>query len=161
LESIRDERGELDETAVARHAVREFYRNLHEEKDVGKQSYADFVDSARADKLAEQSLIDQVPTADVLVCRTGKDRELVNRLGEAQDAYDFEELRRLLSETKPLRISVPYYREDSEIADAIRSLPPLIEDEGIYLLDVRDHGSYFDQRKGFVVPESTVGNQFL
>lgn len=161
LESVRDQQGSLSETAVARDAVHEYYRRLHEQKDVGKQAWADYVDTAKAGKLAEKSLIDQGPTADILVCRTESDRDLVERLLQAKNEYDFEELRRLLAETKPLRISVPFYREDSEIADAIRNLRPRIDDEGIYVLDVRDRDSYFDQTQGFVVPESTVDNQFL
>jgi CRISPR-associated endonuclease Cas3-HD len=161
LQSVRDQHGSLTETSVARDAVQEFYRRLHEQKDVGKQTWADYVDDADGEKLGRLSLIDQGPTADVLVCRTGRDRDLVERLLEANRAYDFEKLRRLLSETKPLRISVPFYREDSAIADAIEDLPLLLDDEGIYVLDVRDSGAHFDRTQGFVVPESTVDNQFL
>jgi len=161
FESVRDQQGNLSETAVARDAVQEYYRRLHKQKDVGKQTWADYVDEAKAEKLAEKSLINQGPTADVLVCRTENDWNLVERLLEAKNTYDFEELRRLLSETKPLRISVPFYREDSEIAEAIEDLRPRIDDEGIYVLDVRKYETHFDQTKGFVVPESTVDNQFL
>lgn len=161
LEAVRDRNGLLDEAAVARDAVAEYYHQLHEQKDVGEQTWADYVDDAKAETLGEKSLIDQVPTADVLVCRSRADRNLVERLLEAKRTYDFEALRRLLSETKPLRISVPYYREDSEIADAIEDLRPRMDDEGIYVLDVRDFGSYFDRTKGFVVPDDTIDNQFL
>ena len=118
-------------------------------------------DDAKAAKLGEQSLIEQVPTADILVCRTKSDRGLVERLLQAKDTYEFEEFRQLLEDTKSLRISVPFYREDSEIAEAIQKLRPRIDEEGIYVLDVRDYQTHFDQTKGFVVPESTVDNQFL
>jgi len=161
FESVRDQRSNLSETTVARDAVQEYYQRLHEQKDVGKKTWADYVDDAMAEKLAEKSLIDQGPTADVLVCRTESDRDLVEGLLEAKNTYDFDGLRRLLTETKSLRISVPFYREDSEIADAIEDLRPRIDDEGIYVLDVRNYGTHFDQTKGFVVPESTVDNQFL
>jgi len=161
LHSVRDSQDGLSETAVARNAVQEYYRRLHEGKDVGERRYADYVDDAKAEKLAEQSLIDQGPTADVLVCRTENDRDLVEELTASKSTYNFQEFHRLLSKTKPLRISVPFYREGSDIAEAIRDLPQLLDDEGIYVLDVRDYGTHFDETQGFTVPESTVDNQFL
>jgi CRISPR-associated endonuclease Cas3-HD len=161
LDSVRADDGTLSETAVARDAVKKYYQRLDKEKDIGKQEYADYVDEARADELGRLSLIDQRRAADVLVCRTDAERNLAERLREADHTYDFETLRRLLDETKPLRVSVPYYREDSETADAITDLPPLIEDEGLYQLDVRQYGSYFDDTTGFIVPENTVEHLFL
>jgi CRISPR-associated endonuclease/helicase Cas3/CRISPR-associated endonuclease Cas3-HD len=161
LDSVRDESGTLSETAVARTAVNRYYRRLHEEKDVGKRAFAGYVDEARADELGRLSLIDQRRAADVFVCRTDAERELAEGLREASRTYDFETLGRLLDETKPLRVSIPYYREDSETAEAIRDLPRLIEDEGLYELDVRQYSSHFDRRTGFVVPDSSVGHQFL
>jgi hypothetical protein len=90
FKSIRDQQGSLSETAVARDAVQEYYRRLHEQKDVGKQAWADYVDEAKAKKLAEKSLIDQGPTADILVCRTKSDWNLVEELLEAKNTYKFE-----------------------------------------------------------------------
>ncbi|MGN8217255.1 CRISPR-associated endonuclease Cas3'' [Halococcus morrhuae DSM 1307] len=161
LDSVRGDDGTLSETAVARDAVEKYYDRLHAEKDVGKQAYAEFVDEARADELGKLSLIDQRRTADVLVSRTDAERELAERLREADRSFDFETMRRLLDESKSFRISVPYYREDSATADAIKDLPKLVEDEGLYQLDVRRYDSYFDETIGFVVPESTVDHQFL
>ena len=97
----------------------------------------------------------------MFVSRTDAERELAERLRDADLTYDFETMRRLLDESKAFRISVPYYREDSEVADAIKDLPKLVEDEGLYQLDVRRYDSYFDDATGFVVPESTVDHQFL
>jgi len=161
LDSVRGESGVLSETAVARTAVRRYYERLREDKDVGKRAYADYVDGARSDKLEELSLIDQRRAADVFVTRTDTERDLAERIRTADDTYDFETLDRLLDETKPLRLSVPYYREDSETADAIRELPELLDDEGLYELDIRQYDSYFDRTTGFVVPESSVNHQFL
>jgi CRISPR/Cas system-associated endonuclease/helicase Cas3 len=161
LDSIRVADGTLSEMDVARDAVNEYYRRLDEEKNVGKQTYADYVDAARADQLAELSLIDQRRAADVLVCRTKAERDLAEQLREAHRTHEFEALSKLLHKTKPFRISIPYYREDSETADAIRSLPTLLDDEGIYQLDVRQYDAYFDDTTGFVVPEDTVSHLFL
>ena len=161
LDSVRGENGTLSESAVARTAVDQYYRRLHEEKDVGKQAYADYVDEARAAELGRLSLIDQRRAADVFVCRTDYDRALAERLREASQRYNFDALGQLLDETKPLRISVPYYREDSDTADAITDLPQLVEDEGLYCLDVHQYRSYFDPATGFVVPDGGVEHQFL
>lgn len=161
LDAVRDGSGTLSETEVARTAVNRYYERLDEEKDVGKQAFADYVNEGRADELGQLSLIDQRRAADVFVSRTDLERELAERIREAHRTYDFETLGRLLDETKPLRVSVPYYREDSETADAIGGLPELIKDEGLYELDVRQYGSHFDRTTGFVVPDSSVDHQFL
>jgi CRISPR-associated endonuclease/helicase Cas3/CRISPR-associated endonuclease Cas3-HD len=160
LDSVRGDDGTLSETAVARKAVERYYERLHEGKNVGRQTYADFVNEARADELGTLSLIDRRRTADVFVSRTDSERKLAERLREADEEYDFEAMRRLLDESKPFRISVPH-REDSETANALTDLPQLVEDEGLYQLDVRRYDSYFDETTGFVVPESTVDHQFL
>jgi CRISPR-associated endonuclease Cas3-HD len=161
LASVRGEDGTLSEMDVARSAVNRYYQRLRKEKDVGKQAFADYVDEAKADELGRLSLIDQRRAADVFISRTDTERELAERIREAHRKYDFKTLGQLLNETKPLRVSVPYYREDSETADAIRDLPPLIEDEGLYELDVHQYDSHFDRTTGFVVPDSSIDHQFL
>jgi CRISPR-associated endonuclease Cas3-HD len=167
LATVRSNREELTETAVARTAVEAYYRRLHRDKDVGKQAYAEYVDDARADKLAELSLIDQRRAVDIIVCRTKDDRDLVTSLRNAADEYDFETFQDRLDQTKPLRISVPVYREDGETADAIGNLPRLLTNEtyghatGIRVLDVREYESHFDDTTGFVVPENSVDHLFL
>jgi len=115
----------------------------------------------KAGKLGELSLIDQRRSADVLVCRTERERELADELAEAYSTHDYDRFQDLRDRTKPLRISVPYYSEDSETAVAIRELPPLLKDEGLYYLDVRQHGPYFDETTGFVVPGSTAETRLL
>jgi len=55
LDSVRGEESVLSERAVARTAVKQYYKTLHEQKDVGKAAYAEYVDDARGDKLAELS----------------------------------------------------------------------------------------------------------
>jgi len=160
LASVRDENG-LGETDVARTAVEDFYRRLHEEKAVGKQEYADWVDSAKSDDLAELSLIDQRRAADVLICRTDADRECVEAIREAHANYEFDRLDSLIETTKPMRVSVPLYRHDDQTTEAIESLPSVIADEGLYELDVVDHPGHFDTQQGFVVPDDTVEHRLL
>jgi len=167
LATVRAELGELTETAVARTAVETYYERLHQDKDVGKQTYAEYVDDARADQLADLSLIDQRRAVDVIVCRTADDRELVSKVRNAADDYDFDTFQNRLDRTKPLRISVPVYREDSETADAIGNLPRLLTNDtfehaaGVRVLDIREYESHFDETTGFVVPESSVDHLFL
>jgi CRISPR-associated endonuclease Cas3-HD len=161
LRSVRQADGTIAEEDVARTAVERYYVRLREDKDVGKQAYADYVDEAAGDDLAELSLIDERLSADVVVCRTDDDRALVSELRSAKEAYDFDRIDTLLDRTKPLRISVPYYREDSETAEAITQLPTLVADRGLYELDVDERPDHFDSRTGFVVPNSSVEHQFL
>jgi len=161
LRQIRDESGSLSETDVARRGVEWYFERLREDKDVGKQTYADWVDDAKAKELGTISLIDEQLSAEIVVTRTPAERERAEAIRNAQRNFEFETLGQLLDETKPLRISVPYYSEDSETADAITDLPPLVEDEGIYELDVQQNPSHFDRTTGFVVPEASVDHQFL
>jgi CRISPR-associated endonuclease/helicase Cas3/CRISPR-associated endonuclease Cas3-HD len=161
LADIRAEVGTLTETAVARKAVPEYYRRLHEDKNVGKEAYAAYVDDANGEKLGELSLIDERRSAEVLVCRTQQERELAESIRSAEREHAFDRLRDRLDESKPLRVSVPYGREDSDTAEAVKELPQLVADRGIYQLNVRDRTSYFDTATGFVVPESTAGDRLL
>jgi len=162
IETVRDRVDNLDETALAKTAVEEYYERLGSDgRDVGKRTYADFVDDARADKLGDLSLIDQRRSVDVLVTRTSGERHLAEALVEADRAYDYDELDRLRDEVKPLTVSVPLYRGDDETEDAVSSLTPLLSEDGLYWLDIKQHEAYFDRTTGFVVPESTVDHQFL
>lgn len=162
IAAVRKRVDELDETALAKTAVEEYYERLGSEgRDVGKQEYADYVDDARADELGELSLIDQRRSVDVLVTRTSGERALSEALGEANQTYDYDALNRLCDAVKPFTVSIPLYRGDEETRDAISSLTPLLPDDGLYQLDTRQHGAYFDDTTGFVVPESTVDHQFL
>ncbi|GGL58115.1 CRISPR-associated endonuclease Cas3'' [Halocalculus aciditolerans] len=159
VEQTRSRVESFDETAMAKTAVERFYRILHDVRDVGTQAYADYVDDADADALGDCSLIDQKPTADVLVTRTPAERRRVEALREANRTFDFDALDRLRAETKPIRLSIPLY--DDETKDAILDLPPVIEDEGLYALDTHQYRDHFNTSTGFTVPESTVAHQFL
>jgi CRISPR-associated endonuclease Cas3-HD len=161
LQRVREESGGLTETDVARTSVRRYFERLRDDKDVGKQEYTDFVDEAKVEDLGELSLIEGQRSAEIVVARTDDERELLEQIREAQDEYDYGKLSELLGETKPLRISVPYYREDSDTANAIRELQVLVENQGIYQLDVSSSKAKFDATTGFVVPESSVDHQFL
>lgn len=161
LKLVREESGELSETDVARRSVRKYFDRLREDKDVGKQEYADFVDDAKASELGDLSLIDQHRSAEVVVARTSEERNLLEKIHEAQERYDYDALDNLIAETKPLRISVPYYREDSDRADAIRDLTVLVEDQGVYQLDAIRESEKFDATTGFVAETSSVDHQFL
>ncbi|AKH97360.1 CRISPR-associated endonuclease Cas3'' [Halanaeroarchaeum sulfurireducens] len=161
LERVREESGRLSETDVARRSVRQYFEQLLKDKNVGKQEYTDFVDDARGKDLGDLSLIDQRLSAEIVVARTPEERKLLDRIHEAQEHYDYETLNNLVEETKPLRISVPYYQEDSERASAIRDLPVLIDDQGVYELDVNQYEKKFDPTTGFVATTSSVDHQFL
>ena len=163
LDSVRAQDGTLSETAVARDAVNRYYRRLHDEKDVGKQTYTDYVDEAKADELGELSLIDQRLTLDVIVCRTDDERAAIESIKEAWAAYDFDQVHELLDATKPARISVPIYREDSEEAQKLDKLNRVHQETDVRWLDTRtsQYAEYFDETTGLLVPDDTVERRFL
>ncbi|CCQ33716.1 CRISPR-associated helicase Cas3 family protein [Halorhabdus tiamatea SARL4B] len=161
LQQVRDESGSLTEKDVARTAVERYFERLREDKDVGKQEWANWVDDSMGKELGDISLIDQRRSAEVVVARTDEERKVFEQIHEAQERYDYAALDDLVEETKPLRISVPYYREDSDRAEAIRDLTVLIEDQGVYQLDASRESAKFDATTGFVAEASSVDHQFL
>ncbi|WP_114578408.1 CRISPR-associated endonuclease Cas3'' [Saliphagus sp. LR7] len=163
LDSVRAGDGTLSETDVARSAVESYYERLHQEKNVGKQTYADYVDDVRADELGRLSLIDQRLTIDVIVCRTDDECTTVESIRTAWENYEFDRVRTRLDETKALRVSIPIYRADSEEAQTLDSLTQVHPDTDIRWLDTRTsrYGKYFEPTTGFVVPDSTVEARFL
>lgn len=161
LNSVRNDSERISETVVARTAVERYYQRLHEEKNVGKQAYATYVDEARGDKLAELSLIDQRLAIDVIVCRTDEDRRRIDEIKEAWSAYEFDTVRDKLDETKPTRVSVPVYRADSEEAQTVGSLDRVHDETDLRWIDTRRHLDYFDETTGLIVPDTTVEGRFL
>lgn len=163
LDSVRSEGSVLSETAVARTAIEQYYETLHERKDVGKATYAEYVDNARGDKLAELSLIDQRNAVDIVLCRTEVERTRVEDVREAWREYDFDRVRQLMDELKETRVSIPVYRTDSEKVDKLGQLNRVHEETDIRWLDVRERGlgQYFDESTGFVIPDSTAERRIL
>lgn len=166
LDHVREEETTLSGRVVARDAVKRYYRRLNEEKDVGREEYAELVDIADGDSLAELSLIDTPRTVDVVVCLTADDEKLVDDIKTAHDQYEFDQLDDLLEETKPLRVSIPIYDTDSKEADVVSELPYLADDEAYADLRVlransHQYGQYFDETTGFVVPDDTIETRFL
>jgi CRISPR-associated endonuclease Cas3-HD len=163
LDSVRADDGTLSETAVARDAVERYYERLHEEKNVGKQAYADYVDEARADELGHLSLIDQRLAIDVIVCRTDDERATIEAIEEAWENYNFDRVRTLLDETKSLRVSIPIYRADSEEAQTLGTLSRVHSETDIRWLDTGTsrYAEYFEATTGLIVPDSTVEARFL
>jgi CRISPR-associated endonuclease/helicase Cas3/CRISPR-associated endonuclease Cas3-HD len=167
LDHVRAEDGRIQGWRVARDAVTEYYRRLHDDKDVGRNEYATYVDNADGDALNDLSLIDTPRAVDVIVCRTPRDHALVTELKTAYETYAFDRIDDLQDRTKPLRISVPIYDQDSDEADVLAELPPLVSRDGdatgvrVLEADSRQYENYFDDTTGFVVPDSTLESRFL
>jgi len=163
LDSVRSEGSVLSETAVARRAVKQYYETLHERKDVGKATYAEYVDNARGDKLADLSLIDQRNAVDIVICRTETERKRVEDVRKAWQEYDFDRVRHLMDELKETRVSIPIYRTDSDKADKLGQLNQIYDETDILWIDIREHGlgQYFDDSTGFVIPDSTAERRIL
>lgn len=156
-----DDRSPIPEPTVAWECVREYYRRLVEERRVGRHSYVDLLDEGEFDQAGRLSLIDQRLAIEVVVCRTDSDRARIAEIKEAWDQYEFDIVRKLLDETKPVQISIPVYRADSEEADKIGRLRRVHSDTEIRWLDTRDERDYFDETVGLVVPDTTVEGRFL
>ncbi|MDS0223592.1 CRISPR-associated endonuclease Cas3'' [Haloarcula sp. S1AR25-5A] len=163
LDTVREADESLSETAVARTAVTEYYKKLHTDKNVGKQEYAEYVDDARGDKLAELSLINQRNAVDIIICRTEVERRQVEQVREAWKRYEFDRVRRLMDELKQIRVSFPIYHGESDKKEKLGQLNPVHSDTDVLCLDVRKHGlsQYFDQNTGFVIPDSTAERRIL
>jgi CRISPR-associated endonuclease Cas3-HD len=166
LDEVRGDDGHLAEHDVSRRAVESYYERLHADKDVGKERYVEYVDTADAEALGQLSLIDNKRTIDVIVCVSKDDEDLVNDLEKAYDDYDFDEVKRLVDETKPLRVSIPIYDEESREAEIVTELRPLgnrDENSDVRVLQSNDveFEEYFDATTGFVIPEPSVERRFL
>ncbi|CQR53167.1 MULTISPECIES: CRISPR-associated endonuclease Cas3'' [Haloferax] len=162
LDDIGGAEGTIPEATVSKTAVEEYYRRLHDEKNVGKDAYVEYVNDARADELAELSLIEQRRSVEVVVCRTTEERKRVEAVRAAWQNYEFETVRRLVDSLKEASVSVPIYRSDSREAQALSGLARLHEDTETRWVDARDarHDSYFDSTTGLVT-ESSVDNRIL
>ncbi len=163
LDAVREKDESLSETTVARTAVKEYYKTLHTDKNVGKQKYAEYVNDARGDKLKDLSLIDQRNAVEIIICRTRDEREQVERVHEAWGQYEFDRVRGLMDELKEVRVSVPVYHGESDKKEKLSQLNRVHSDTDVRWLDVRKHGlgEYFDENTGFVIPDSTAERRIL
>ncbi|PSQ57138.1 CRISPR-associated endonuclease Cas3'' [Halobacteriales archaeon SW_8_68_21] len=163
LDSVREEDRQLSETAVARTAVKEYYRRLHADKNVGKKEYVEYVDDLHGNELRELSLIDQRNAVDIIICRTEAERRQVEQVRDAWKHYEFDRVRRLMDELKQLRVSIPIYRGESGKKEKIGQLNQVHQDTDVLCLDLREHGlnQYFDRNTGFVIPDSTAERRIL
>ncbi|MHC3437803.1 CRISPR-associated endonuclease Cas3'' [Natrialbaceae archaeon A-gly3] len=163
LESVRGDAQFLEETAVAKNAVEKYYEALHQEKNVGKETYASYVDDARGDELEGLSLIDQRNAIDVVVCRTDEERAAVDAIEDAMDRYEFDEVNRRMDDLRTRQVSVPFYSGDSKEARELGDLPPIHSEADVRYVDptLSEFADFFDPTTGFVVPDNTVERRFL
>lgn len=153
---------EVEEITMTRDAVQEYYAGVAA-LNPGNPGYVDMVDDAEAEKLGELSLIDNRETVEVIVCRSPEDTRLVQSIRDAWDAREYDEVDTLLDKSKPLRVSIPIYRQESDEAEALRTLPKLHGETEVRVLDTRGDrfDSYFDPTRGLVVPGTTIDSRFL
>jgi len=164
LDSVRDEHGELAETDVARTAVRMYYRRLKEQRDVGKQTYADYVDSAKADELGRLSLIDRQFSYEVYVCRTEAELERAQKVKARLAASEYDAVKRTRNRLAETVVSIPVYDSDSDTARTLhRKLEPFTDDDSNAerILDATGETSLFDASLGVQPLESGVEDRFF
>lgn len=153
----------IPEPVVAWDGVREYYRLLDEERDVGRQEYVDYLDTALIEQLGSLSLIKHRDAIDVIVCRTAAERALVDDIKDAWEVSAFDRVNGLLNEAQSMRVSVPVYIPDSEEIEKLSELDTVHSQSDIRWLDAGqiDDSRYFDATTGLVVPDETVEGRFL
>ncbi|USZ68378.1 CRISPR-associated endonuclease Cas3'' [Halorussus salilacus] len=180
LESAVEPRipGDLDgatvpESVLTTHAVEAYHRLVGEGVEPDGNDPVNYYESAEAASLRKESLIDQVLSFEVYVCRTDAEHRLVSDLREARRERRFDEIDRLRSDLTELRVSVPVYRRDSEAARVLANIDPLFSldrgtnwgDETERVLDRSasdtEFGKYFHPRDGVHLPESNVEARFF
>lgn len=162
IDHVRDETSTVPEPKLAWDGVQTYY-DLLSKRDPGKDTWVSLLDTAQIDQLGEKSLIEQRLAVDVIVCRTQADRERVEQIGAAWQAFEFAEVETLLDETRQNQVSVPIYTEDSEEAKKIQALPRIHSESDVRWVDARkrEYTDYFDPRTGLVLEDDTVERRFL
>lgn len=122
--------------------------------------------NANGRRLRSASIIDQTYSFEVYVCRTEADYKEVERLRDAIESYEFGDAASIRKTLADIRVSIPVYRPDSDVAGRLRGLPALvpadrrpsdaIETERVYPPSSND--AYFDVETGF---EAAEVSQFL
>jgi len=164
LDSVRSENDSLAEIDVARDAVVRYYSQLREDRDVGKQTYADYVDDAKADNLGELSLIDRQFSYEVYVCRTKDELKKAQSVKGKLKAGKYEEVRDVRRELVEARVSIPIYDPDSEIVQTLhRQLEQFTNDEkdAERILDATDDTGLFHASLGIQPLEAGVEDRFF
>nr|WP_241686196.1 CRISPR-associated endonuclease Cas3'' [Halorubrum amylolyticum] len=163
IESIRDGRTTVPETALARTGVVTYYERLKSDKNVGRDEYVSYVDRAQGDELGALSLIDERRAVEVIVCRTSEDQRLVESARIALENHDFSELEASMRKLRTRTVSIPVYGRGSREERELRDLEPVHRDTEIRKIDARKshYDGFFDADTGFVVPDNTVERRFL
>lgn len=162
LDSVCGDSSVVSEATVTWNGVREYYERVSS-NNPGNRELVKHLESGRADKLEQVSLIRDRMAVDVVVCRDSDDENLIREIKEAWSERQFESLRELIRETRPIQVSIPIYDPGSEEAQALGELEPLHDETDIRILRTSNtrFGQYFDVNTGLTVPDSTVEARFL
>lgn len=162
LQAVAGDSREVSESTLTWGAVADYYDRIAE-VDPGNRDFVKYVNDARADKLAQTSLIDERRTVEIVVCRTKSDKELVEHARDSFEAFEFDDFDKRVDSLRDIQISIPVYPGD-DTTDVFVELPPLIPGEEritLRVLDSDQFGSFFDSNLGVITPESAVEGRFL
>ncbi|WP_435066705.1 CRISPR-associated endonuclease Cas3'' [Haloplanus sp. C73] len=159
LDVIGADDGVVAERTMTRKAVKHYY-GLVSERNPGTPEYVDWVNEANATKLGTLSLIGKRDSVDVIVCRTGAEKALVDEMEAALNEFDYDTFDDLRDEAKDITVSVPIYSQESREAEIVRKLEPL-GDTNLRVLRHPRSTSHFDETKGLAVDEPGVDDRFL
>lgn len=152
----------VSEPAVTRDAVKAYF-TLLDNRDVGSQSYVEYVNQAEAQHLGDLTLIDERQAADVIVARTDEEAKLRDRIQTAFREHRWDDVDELVDSTRELQVSIPLYPGDDETAEKLVHLDPLIPGGQRLWLDGRpgNNDGYFDTADGVVIPDTSVEARLL
>jgi len=159
LDAIGAGEGTVPERTMTRDAVQHYYC-LVSDRNPGDTHFVDWVDEAKAEKLASLSLIGKRDSIDVIVCRTDAEETLVDEMEAATNEFDYDRFEELRDAAKDITVSVPVYRRDSREAETVRNIEKLSQTD-LRVLRHPQSTSYFDESKGLAVNEPGVDDRFL
>jgi CRISPR-associated endonuclease/helicase Cas3/CRISPR-associated endonuclease Cas3-HD len=159
LDVIGAAEGSVAERTMTRDAVQHYYE-LVSDRNPGDPQFVDWVDEANAADLGRLSLIGNRDSVDVIVCRTGADRDLVDAMRTALDRFAYDQFEDLREEVKDITVSLPIYSHDSTEAETVADLHQLRDTE-LHVLERPQSKTYFDVTKGLAVEGPSVDDRFL
>lgn len=105
LREVTDSKYVIPERLIANDAVKKYYERLREESP-GEKRLATYIDECRGAALAEERLIRETNTRDVICAVTSGERTILNRAQQAFARKDDATGYRLLSSLEDCRVSI-------------------------------------------------------
>jgi len=126
LREVSDSKAAIPERIIANDAVKKYYERLCEESP-GEERLVTYIDKCRGAALAEERLIQETNTRDVICAVTSGEQTVLNRAQQAFTGEDDATGYRLLSRLENCRVSIRPRTEAFQ--DALKPLDATASDE--------------------------------